>query len=290
MEHSDNLLVKIQKQMSTFSKGQRLIANFILEQYDKAAFITASNLGKTVGVSESTVVRFASELGYEGYPGMQKALQAIMRTQLTAAQRMGVASDRLNREDVLSQVLESDMNNISNTLSEINKKEFDDIVSKVLTAKNIYILGVRSSASLAGFLGFYFNLILDNVRLVQTSTASELFEQMFRIGENDMLIGISFPRYSRRTLKALHFAKEQGATVVGITDSNDSPIARAADLHLIARSDMASFVDSLVAPLSVINALTVAVGMRKQHEVVDSLERLEHIWDEYQVYEKYPNE
>ena len=287
MDTNDNLLSKIQSCMSEFSKGQRLIANFIINQYDKAAFITAAKLGVTVGVSESTVVRFASELGYDGYPGMQRALQAMIRTQLTASQRMGVASDRMSRDDVISSVLESDMDNIRSTLSEIDKEEFEKIIPQILAAKNIYILGVRSSAALAGFLSFYFNLILDNVRLVQTSTASEIFEQIFRIDKGDVLVGISFPRYSRRTLRAIQYAKDQGAAVIGITDSKLSPIAQAADLSLTARSDMASFVDSLVAPLSVINALIVGIGMSKKQELFESFEKLENIWDEYQVYEKY---
>lgn len=286
MDTNDSLLQKIQEQMPKFSKGQRLIANFIIEQYDKAAFITAAKLGRIVGVSESTVVRFASELGYDGYPGMQKALQVMIRTQLTAAQRMGVAIERIDRDGALASVLESDMENIRNTLIEIDQDEFENIISTIMSAKKIYILGVRSAASLAGFLSFYFNLILENVRLIQTSTASEIFEQIFRIGKGDVIIGISFPRYSRRTLKALNYASRQGATVIGITDSKASPIAKAADMSLTARSDMASFVDSLVAPLSVINALIVGIGMSKKQELFDSFERLEGIWDEYQVYEK----
>lgn len=290
MENNDNLLTLIQEKMNTFSKGQRRIADFILSQYDKAAYITAAKLGATVGVSESTVVRFASELGYDGYPGMQKALRSVIRTRLTAAQRVGVASDRIARTDILQSVLEADMDNLRTSLSEIDKEEFERIADVIVNAKTIYIIGVRSAASLSGFLSFYLNLICKNVRHVQTSTASELFEQIFRIGEGDVLVGISFPRYSKRTLKAINYAKSRGADVVGITDSNTSPIARAADMSLIARSDMASFVDSLVAPLSVINALIVAISMKKQGEVVETFERLEAIWDEYQVYEKFDSE
>ena len=290
MEQHDNLLNRIRERMGTFSKGQRRIAEFILSQYDKAAYITAAKLGATVGVSESTVVRFASELGYDGYPGMQKALRSIIRTRLTAAQRVGVASDRIAKEDILQSVLEADMENLRASLAEIDKDEFEQIAEAVVNAKTVYIIGVRSSASLAMFLSFYLNLICGNVRHVQTSTASELFEQIFRIGEGDVLIGISFPRYSKRTLKAIHYAKSRNATVISITDSKASPIAQAADMPLIARSDMASFVDSLVAPLSVINALIVAISMKKQSEVVATFEKLEKIWDEYQVYEKFDTE
>ncbi|HIV03124.1 MAG TPA: MurR/RpiR family transcriptional regulator [Candidatus Aphodoplasma excrementigallinarum] len=290
MEQHDNLLNRIRERMDTFSKGQRRIAEFILSQYDKAAYITAAKLGATVGVSESTVVRFASELGYDGYPGMQRELRAMIRTRLTAAQRVGVASDRIAKGDILQSVLEADMENLRASLAEIDKDEFEQIAEAVVNAKTVYIIGVRSSASLAMFLSFYLNLICGNVRHVQTSTASELFEQIFRIGEGDVLIGISFPRYSKRTLKAIHYAKSRNATVISITDSKASPIAQAADMPLIARSDMASFVDSLVAPLSVINALIVAISMKKQSEVVATFEKLEKIWDEYQVYEKFDTE
>lgn len=287
MEQSDNILIKIQDKMDGFSKGQRRIAQFISEQYDKAAYITAAKLGQIVGVSESTVVRFASELGYGGYPDMQRALRSMIRTQLTAAQRIEVASDRIGGGDILQKVLDADMENIRTSLSEIDRNEFEKITDALIGAERVYIIGVRSSASLASFLSFYLNLILPNVRHVQTSTASELFEQIFRIGSGDVLIAISFPRYSKRTLKAISYAKSRNATVIGITDSHNSPIAQAADMPLTAKSDMASFVDSLVAPLSVINALIVAISMKKENEVVDTFNGLEKIWDEYDVYEKF---
>lgn len=290
MDKSDNILSRINDNMKTFSKGQKRIAEFIAEQYDKAAYITALKLGKSVGVSESTVVRFARELGYDGYPDMQKALRAIICTQLTAAQRVGVATDRIGENDILKSVLDADMENIRLSLNEIDRVEFAKIADAIVDAKRVYILGVRSSASLASFLSFYLNLISPNVRHVQTSTASELFEQIFRIEKDDVLIAISFPRYSTRTLKAIDYAKNQGATVIGITDSSSSPIAEAADMSLVAKSDMVSFVDSLVAPLSVINALMVAISMKKKSEVVDSFEKLEKIWDEYKVYEKFDTE
>lgn len=288
MENKNHdLLTKIQESLKGLSKGQKLIANYIVNHYDKAAFMTAARLGEVVGVSESTVVRFAIELGYDGYPKLQKVLQELIKSKLTAVQRIEVSSSRINEENILKSVLHSDMEKIKITLEEIDQNTFNNIVESILQAKKIYILGVRSSAPLASFLGFYFNLVFDNIRLVHTTSVSEMFEQIIRATEGDVVIGISFPRYSKRTTKAMEFVKSQGATVIAITDSLESPLAMVADHSLIARSDMNSFVDSLVAPLSVINALIVAVGMRKKETVFDTFERLEKIWDEYQVYEKY---
>ncbi|HIT56683.1 MAG TPA: MurR/RpiR family transcriptional regulator [Candidatus Galloscillospira stercoripullorum] len=283
---SKDILALIQSNMSGFSKGQKLIANFILSSYDKAAFMTASRLGKTVNVSESTVVRFAAELGYDGYPAMQKALQEMIRNKLTSIQRIEVSNDRIGQQDILSMVLQADMEKIRMTLEETDRKGFDGAVDAILSARRIYILGVRSAAAIASFLGFYFNLIFENVTLVNTASASEIFEQLLRVREGDVVIGVSFPRYSRRTVKALEFAHDQGATVVAITDSEASPLAGIADHALLAKSDMASFVDSLVAPLSLVNALIVAVSRRKDNDLAATFEALEHIWDEYQVYEK----
>ena len=284
-----NLIEKITNSFSSFSKGQKQIADFIINHYDKAAFMTAAKLGKEVNVSESTVVRFAYELGYDGYPKLQKALQEMIKTKLTPVQRLEVSSLRINEENILKSVLQSDMEKIKITMEEADQESFNKIVESILNAKKIYILGVRSSAALASFLGFYFNIIFDNVRLVHTTSVSEMFEQIIRAGEGDVVIGISFPRYSKRTIKAMQFVKSQGATTIAITDSKESPLAENADLSIIARSDMASFADSLVAPLSMINALIVALGMRKKQEVQNTFERLEQIWDEYQVYEKYDN-
>ena len=285
-----DLMSKIQSGMSEFSKGQRSIARYIIEHYYKAAFMTASKLGATVGVSESTVVRFATELGYGGYPHLQKALQEMIRNKLTAVQRMEVTNDRMGNRDVLRAVLNSDIEKIRLTLDELDQETFNTVVEEILNAKHIYILGVRSSYALSSFIGFYFNLMFDNVRLVHTTSASEAFEQILRVGEGDVVLGISFPRYSRRTLQALEYARDSGATVIALTDSRLSPLSQTAHYTLIAKSDMASFVDSLVAPLSVINALIVALGMRKQQEVSDIFNKLETIWDEYQVYEKLDNE
>lgn len=288
MENNSHDMVKrIQGRMPDMSKGHKLIAKYIINHYEKAAFMTAAKLGEMVGVSESTVVRFAIELGYEGYPKLQKTLQELIKSKLTAVQRIEVSSNRINEENILKSVLHSDMDKIKLTMEDIDQESFNEIVEAILNAKKIYILGVRSSAPLASFLGFYFNLIFDNVRLVHTTSVSEMFEQILRASVGDVVIGISFPRYSKRTTKAMQFVKSQGATVIAITDNRESPLANNADHCITARSDMASFVDSLVAPLSVINALIVAIGMRKKESVYNTFERLETIWDEYQVYEKY---
>lgn len=282
----NDLITKIQSELPGFSKGQKQIARFILEHYDKAAFMTASRLGVTVGVSESTVVRFATELGYDGYPHLQRALQEMIRNKLTSVQRMEVAGDRMGGRDVLQTVLHSDTDMIRVTLDEIDRDAFQGAVDALMGAKRIYILGVRSSSALASFLGFYFNLLFENVTLVHTNSVSEIFEQVLRVGPGDVLFGISFPRYSKRTLSAMKYARDRGARVIALTDSQLSPLARVADHVLLARSDMASFVDSLVAPLSVINALIVAVGMSRRDEIEQTFNKLERIWEEYDVYEK----
>lgn len=285
MHRQNDLIKRIKDSYQELSKGQKLLANYIVNHYDKAVFLTAAKLGKIVGVSESTVVRFANELGYEGYPKLQRALEELVKNKLTSIQRMEVTSGRINKEHILKSVLQSDSEKIKLTLEEIEPKVFDQAVEMILNAKNIYILGVRSCASLAGFLGFYFNLIFDNVKLVHTNSVSEMFEQIYRINNDDVIIGISFPRYSKRTLKAMEFADSRGAKVVAITDSPLSPMIQFSKCSLIARSDMASFVDSLVAPLSVINALIIAICMKKKDTVLNTLEDLEFIWTKYQVYD-----
>lgn len=283
---SRDLIHSITQQMPGFSKGQKLIAQYILAHYDKAAFMTAAKLGMTVGVSESTVVRFASELGFDGYPQLQRALQELIRNRLTSVQRMEVTSDQLGDGNILHKVLNLDIEKIRRTMEKASVEDFEQAVDAIVSAKNIYILGIRSASALSGFMSFYFNQIFENVRLINTTSASEMFEQIMRIKEGDVFIGITFPRYSKRTTNAAKFAKENGAKVIAITDSDLSPIAEAADHLLLARSDMASFVDSLVAPLSMINALIVAIGIRKKDEISSTYERLEQIWDEYNVYEK----
>ena len=281
-----DILAVIQENMATFSKGQKRIANYILESYDKAAFMTASKLGKTVNVSESTVVRFASELGYDGYPSMQKSLQKMIRNRLTSVQRIEVSYDRFGDQDVLTSVLQSDIEKIRLTLEEVDHQSFDKAVDAIVSAHKVYIIGVRSATSIATFLHFYFNLIFDNVVMVAANTASEMFENLVKVGPNDVVIGVSFPRYSSRTVQAMSFARDQGATTIAITDSEASPLAPISTYTLKARSDMASFVDSLVAPLSLVNALLVAVSRKKDEELAHTFQKLEKIWDEYGVYEK----
>lgn len=281
-----DLLTLIEKRMPEFSKGQRAIAAFILSHYDKAAFMTASKLGKTVGISESTVVRFASELGFDGYPELQKSLQQLISNKLTSVQRIEVTSDMLGNGDVLDKVLSADIDKIKHTLDEISRTDFDGAVNAILEAKNIYVVGVRSAQSLSDFLTFYLNLVTNNVRPVVANGQSEIFEQILHVGEGDVFIAVSFPRYSQRTIAAVNYASDRGAKIISITDDVHSPLAAKADYLLTARSDMTTFVDSLVAPFSLINALIVAVGLRKREEVSATFEQLERIWDEYEVYEK----
>lgn len=276
----------MEERMPEFSKGQKRIARYILDHYDKAAYMTASRLGSIVEVSESTVVRFAIEVGFDGYPEMQRALQELIRTRLTAVQRVDVTNNLIGDDDVLDKVLGADSEKIRRTLDEIDRKSFNDAVDKIAGAGSIYIIGVRSSSTLAGFLNFNLRMILDNVKLVGTSSGSEIFEQIMNIGRGDVLIAISFPRYSKRIINAVEYAQSAGADVISITDSRQSPIAAGANQLLLARSDMVSFVDSLVAPLSIINAVIVAVARKKPDEVRERLEKLEHIWDEYDVYDK----
>lgn len=277
-----DILSLISQRMGTFSKGQKLIANYILNFYDKAAFMTANRLGRTVAVSESTVVRFAAELGFSGYPAMQKALQDMIRNKLTALQRMEVSNDLIGNQDILSMVMQADMEKIRITMEQTDHQSFNDSVQAIIDAKRVYVLGVRSSSSLSSFLAFYFRLIFDNVNHVDESAT--IFEQIGRIGEDDVIIGLSFPRYSQRTVKALRFARNQGATVIAITDSAESSVAQTAHHLLLAQSDMASFVDSLVAPLSMINALLVAIARQKTEELAKTLENLEKIWTEDEVF------
>ena len=283
-----DILKSIEEKMPSFSKGQKLIAAYILEHYEKAAYLTASKMGAIVGVSESTVVRFAIELGYEGYPDFQHSLQEIIRNRLTSFQRIEVTNSLIGDGNVLDKVLLSDAEKLRRTMEEIDHKMFEEAIDRIVSAKNIYIIGVRSSSSLAGFLNFNFRMIFDNVKFVQTTSGSEMFEQIMRIGEGDVMIAISFPRYSKRIIHAVEYARSKNADVVALTDSKLSPIARYANQLLIAQSDMASFVDSLVAPLSIINAIIVAVSRKKQDELTERLRALEEVWDQYDVYDTKP--
>ncbi len=279
----DDLMRIIQSKYSKLSKGQKLIAEFILKQYDKAAFMTASKLGASVGVSESTVVRFANELGYEGYPELQKSLQDLVKVKLTTVQRLELTNSLVNSDNALKGVLKADMENIRATLEKINEKTFDEMINAIFEAKNIYIIGLRSSNTLAEFLAFYLNLFLDNVRSVHQGY-SDIFEQMIKLDEKDLVLAIGFPRYSQKTIEALDFALSRNAKVGVITDSLLSPLASRADYSLIAQSNMASFVDSLVAPLSVINAVIVSVGMKRKDQVGEIFGTLEEIWKKHDIF------
>lgn len=287
--HKD-LLKRIEEMRPGFSKGQKLIAEYITSHYEKAAFMTAAKLGVTVGVSESTVVRFATEVGFDGYPALQKELKEMIRNRLTSIQRIEVTNDQIGDDDVLDKVLNMDIDKIRRTLEETSREDFKHAVDAIVEAENIYVIGAKSAATLARFITYYFNLMFVNVKLVHTTSSSEMFEQIMRIGKKDILIGISFPRYLTQTVKAFKYAKGNGATVIAITDSPASPLAEDADRLLLARSDMASFVDSLVAPLSLINALIVAVGLKKRQDIFDTFEKLETIWDRYEVYDKSDRE
>ena len=283
---SSDILKTIHYQLRTFSKGQKLIANYILQSYDKAAFMTASRLGKTVGVSESTVVRFAVELGFDGYPSMQRTLQELVRNKLTSVQRIEVANDRIGNQDVVSTVLQADIDTLRKTSETLDRREMNESVELILQAKRIYIIGVRSSTAIADFLNFYFRNIFENVSLVSSTSTSEMFEQMLRVGKGDVVIGISLPRYSSRTVKTMQYAKDCGAATIAITDKPDAPAGKLADHVLVAKSDMVSIVDSLVAPMSVVNALIVAVSRRREEQVSTTFKNLERLWDEYDVYER----
>lgn len=279
----DDLMRIIQSKYNKLSKGQKLIAEFILKQYDKAAFMTAAKLGASVGVSESTVVRFANEIGYEGYPELQKSLQDLVKVKLTTVQRLELTNSLVNSDNALKGVLKADMENIRATLEKINEKTFDEMINAIFEAKNIYIIGLRSSNTLAEFLAFYLNLFLDNVRSVHQGY-SDIFEQMIKLDEKDLVLAIGFPRYSQKTIEALDFAKSRNAKVGVITDSLLSPLASRADYSLIAQSNMASFVDSLVAPLSVINAVIVSVGMKRKDQVGEIFGTLEEIWKKHDIF------
>ncbi len=280
-----DLLSVLARGSSKFSKGQRVIAKYILNNYDKAAFMTAGKLGRIVGVSESTVVRFAAELGYDGYPSMRKALQEMIRNRLTSVQRIEVAKSMIDDTDLIKSIIGSDMQNLQATMDILEQDSFNKLVESIMEAKNIYIVGMRTSTSLSTFLGLYLNLLRGNVNVVHDTAASEIYEQIIRIGQGDLFIGISFPRYSSHTVDAMQFAKKMGAKTAAITDSSASPLNGIADVCLHAKSDMVSFLDSLVAPMSLINAIIVAVGIRNKERVSETFERLEKIWSEHDVYE-----
>ena len=283
---NEDILSLLEKNASGFSKGQRRIATYITESYDKAAFMTAHRLGQTVGVSESTVVRFAVELGYDGYPSMQKAMQEMVLNRLTSVQRMGVTNDRIGNQDVLTTVLQSDADKLRQTNETVSREDFNASVQAILNARRIYILGVRSASALAHFMGYYMNYMFDNVHVVTTSGASEIFEKLVNVTSEDVVIAFSFPRYSAATVKGVQYCRSVGAKIIGITNSQLSPLGQISDHVLVAKSDMVSLVDSLVAPLSVVNALIVALAASREQAMEKTFDTLEKVWEEYHVYEK----
>lgn len=282
-----NITTQIAERLHTLSKGQHRVADAITTSYERVAYMTAAKLGEFCNVSESTVVRFAIELGYEGYPEMQRAIQELLRTKLTPKQRIEVTNRRIGNGDILENVLSGDAEKIKYTLESIDKKSFQSTVDSLLSAKSIYIFGARSSASLSFFLSYNLELIFDHIKLLQPSSAGEVFEQILSIREGDVLFAISFPRYSKKVVDAVRYAREQGATVIALTDSPQSPLVEYADHLLTAQSDMASYVDSLVAPLSILNATLAALAKERSEEIAKRLDKLERIWDEYDVYDKH---
>lgn len=285
----NDLLQVLAKSGNKFSKGQKIIAKYILNNYDKAAFMTAGKLGKIVGVSESTVVRFAADLGYDGYPSMRKALQEMIRNRLTSVQRIEVAKTMLDDNDIVRSIIGSDIQNLQATMEVLEQDSFNKFVDSIVEAKSIYIVGMRTSTALASFLGLYLNLLRGNVNGIHDTAASEVYEQMIRIGQGDLLIAMSFPRYSSHTVEAVEFAKKMGAMTASITDGPASPLNGISDVCLQAKSDMVSFLDSLVAPMSLINAIIVAVGVRNKENLSKTFTRLETIWSENKVYEQSQN-
>ena len=283
-QEQSSLIAKINERTAEFSKSQRLIGGFITNHYEQAAYMTALKLGSAVGVSESTVVRFAIEMGYEGYPEMQKDLQSYSKTRLTALQRLDITNHRIDPENVFKSVLLQDVERIKATAMMIEESAFEAAVDRILTADNIYIFGAMSSNTLARFMDNYFQLIFNNVHFVQAINDSGIYQQLIRIAHNDVFIGFSFPRYCISTTNAARYAASHGAKVIAITDSMASPLGEIADHVLLAKSDMVSFADSLVAPLSIINAIIAAVGLKKRDAIETTLKRLEEIWDENGVY------
>ena len=285
IKDSKYLISHIQSQYTRFSKGQKLIAQYILKNYDKVAFMTACKLGEAVGVSESTVVRFANALGYSGYPKLQDALQEVIKNKLTTVQRVDMVKEFNDDSAILKKIVKSDMDNIKDTLEEIDEKAFEEAANRILKAKRIYIVGMRSSFTIAQYLGFYLGIILDSVHVIRTDMG-DAFEQVVKINEDDVLIAISFPRYSKKSYQIVSYAKEKGAHIVSLTDSPFAPVASFTDNLLLVKSNMVSFVDSLVPALSIANALIVSVGMKENEDIKQHFDDLEAIWEKYSVYDK----
>ncbi|MCM1262620.1 MAG: MurR/RpiR family transcriptional regulator [Butyrivibrio sp.] len=284
MENRYDIITRINEYYSRMSKSQKAIADFVSDHYSQAVFMTAAKMGETLGISESTVVRFAAFIGYSGYPDFQRDLEDWVQNKINSVQRIGAKYGRSSQSEILTSVLTADIEKIKDTIDNLDSTAFETAVDIILEAKNVYIMGIRSCAPLADFLQFYLNMIRGNVILLRTTSVSETFEQMIRIDENDAIIGISFPRYSMRTLKAMEFANDRNAKVITITDSVHSPMNLYSSCNLLARSDMVSIVDSLVAPLSLINALVVAMCLKRPENVKVNLKNLEYAWNNYQVY------
>ncbi|MDE6846610.1 MAG: MurR/RpiR family transcriptional regulator [Lachnospiraceae bacterium] len=284
MQNRYDIITRINEHYGKMSKGQKAISAFIYDHYDQAVFMTAAKLGETVGVSESTVVRYAMFIGYSGYPEFQRDLEDWVQNKINSVQKIGAKYGKSTQSEILTSVLEADIEKIQDTIQSLDPVAFETAVDIILEAKNVYVMGVRSCEPLADFLHFYLNMIRGNVILLKTTSVSETFEQMIRIDEQDAMIGISFPRYSMRTLKAMEFANDRNAKVITVTDSVHSPMNLYSSCNLLARSDMVSIVDSLVAPLSVINALVVAMCLKRPEDVKMNLKNLEEAWNNYQVY------
>ncbi len=284
-ESLSGVVERITESMDSMSKGQKAIARYILDNYETAAYMTAAKLGEATGVSESTVVRFSMELGYEGYPHFQKVLQEELKVKLTSVQRLNAASRFTDDASVLKSILQADLDSLKHTYENLDDQAFSKAVKTILSAKKIYIMGLRSSSPLSSFMHFYMAILFDDVVHIHSNSANEVFEQILPIGPGDVMIGISFPRYSTRTIQSMQYARDRGANVIVITDKADTPMTKNADVALFARSDMASFVDSLTAPLSLINALLVALGMHRKSHIQESFEALEKLWEEYKVYD-----
>lgn len=280
-----DIISKMNKKFEEFSKGQKRLADYILKNYDKAVFLSAAKLGETVGVSESTVFRFAVSLGYEGYPQFHKALEEVVKNKLNTVQKLEMTNDRIHQKDILKTVLQSDAEKIRTTLEQIDPAVFEMAVDTILEANTIYIIGVRSSAPLASMLAFHLNVVFSRVKLIETNSMGEMFEKIIHMDEKDVMVGISFPRYSLSTIRALEYAKKKGTTIVTVTDSHKSPLTRYSDCNLIANCDLVSVVDSLVAPMSVINALIVAIFLKRQETVFETFSSLEDIWKDYHIYD-----
>ncbi|MBQ7944736.1 MAG: MurR/RpiR family transcriptional regulator [Lachnospiraceae bacterium] len=286
MEFRIDVMSQINEKFAKMSKGHKKIATFIMDHYEQAAFMTAAKLGETVGISESTVVRFAYALDYEGYPEFQDALADWVKNKLNSVQKIGAKYGKSTQSEILTSVLNADMEKISDTIEHVDPHAFETAVDSILNARNIYVVGLRSCEPLARFMQFYLNMIRGNVHLVCSTSTSEMFEQMIRVNEKDVVIGISFPRYSMRTLKMMEFANDRNAKVITMTDTIHSPMCLYSSCNLMARSDMVSIVDSMVAPLSLINAMIVALCLKRPNDVKKHLETLEQVWDNYQVYQK----